>query len=80
MHLKKTYQNWGILCSYFNIEDGRKYATFQLIMIYYFKKGKNATETHKKRFVQCCGEGVVTDGMCQKWFVKFLGTIDILAK
>ena len=26
------------------------------------------------------GEGAVTDGTCQKWFVKFLGTIDILAK
>ena len=26
------------------------------------------------------GEGSVTDQMCQKWFVKFLGTIDILAK
>ena len=24
------------------------------------------------------GEGAVTDRMCQKWFVKFLGTIDIL--
>ena len=26
------------------------------------------------------GEGAVTDQMCQKWFVKFLGTIDILAE
>ena len=26
------------------------------------------------------GEGAVTDRMCEKWFVKFLGTIDILAK
>ena len=46
-------------------------------MLYYFKKGKNATET------QICavyGEGAVTDGTCQKWFVKFLGTIDIFAQ
>ena len=27
-----------------------------------------------------CGEGAVTDQMCQKWLAKFLGTIDILAK
>ena len=26
---------------------------FQHIMLYYFKKGKNATEMKKKRFVQC---------------------------
>ena len=26
------------------------------------------------------GEGAVTDQTCQKWFVKFPGTIDILAK
>ena len=26
------------------------------------------------------GEDVVTDWMCQKWFAKFLATIDILAK
>ena len=34
----------------------------------------------KKRFVAVYGEGAVTDQMCPKWFVKFLGTIDILAK
>ena len=26
------------------------------------------------------GEGAVIDRTCQKWFAKFLGTIDILAK
>ena len=39
-------------------------------MLYYFNKGKNATETQKKRFV-VYGEGAVTDQMCQKWFAKF---------
>ena len=29
---------------------------------------------------QVCGEGAVMDRMRQKWFVKFLHTIDILAK
>ena len=40
------------------------------IMLYYFKKGKNATETQ----IKICapyGEGAVTDRMCQKWFPKF---------
>ena len=34
----------------------------------------------KKMICAVYGEGVVTDRTCQKWFVKFLGTIDILAK
>ena len=49
---------------------------FWHIMLYYFKKGKNATETQKKICV-VYGEGAATDQMCQKWFVKLLGTIDI---
>ena len=48
-------------------------------MLYYFKKGKNATEMQKK-ICAVCGEGAVTDQTCQKWFVKFLGTIDVVAK
>ena len=44
---------------------------FQHIMLYCFKKGKNTIEMQKKRFVQCIGEGAVTDQTCQKWFVKF---------
>ena len=39
-------------------------------MLYYFKKGKNATEAQKK-ICAVYGEGAVTDRMCQKWFVKF---------
>ena len=38
-------------------------------MLYYFKKGKNATETQKISAVY--EEGAVTDRMCQKWFGKF---------
>ena len=52
---------------------------FWCIMLYYFKKGKNAAETQKKICV-LCGEGAVTDQMCQKWFVKFLVIIGILVK
>ena len=37
------------LCSYFNNEDGReKKQHFRHILIYYFKKGKNATEMQNK--------------------------------
>ena len=48
-------------------------------MLYYFKEGKITTEMQKKMWA-VYGEGVVTDQTCQKWFVKFLGTSDILAK
>ena len=39
-------------------------------MLYYFKKGKNTTEMHKK-ICAVQGEGDVTDQMCQKWFANF---------
>ena len=58
------------MCSYYNIKDGRKYATFSAYYALLFQKGKNTTETQKKIFA-VYGEGAVTDQMCQKWFVKF---------
>ena len=39
-------------------------------MLYYFKKGKNATEMHKKIYA-VYREGAVTEQTCYKWFVKF---------
>ena len=48
-------------------------------MLYYFKEGKNATEMQKK-ICAVYAEGAVTDQMSQKWFAKFLDTVDILAK
>lgn len=36
------------LCSHFNIKTGRKRSHFWHIMLYYFKKGKNATEMQKE--------------------------------
>ena len=57
------------------MEENMQY--LNCIMLY-FKKGKNATEMHKK--ICAVYGGTVTDRMCQKWFVKFLGTIDILAR
>ena len=41
---------------------------FWHVMFYYFK-GKNATEMQKK-ICAVYGEGAVTDWMSQKWFVK----------
>ena len=49
-------------------------------MLYYFKKSKNATETHTQKISAVYGEGSVTDWTCQKWFEKFLGIIDVLTK
>ena len=43
---------------------------FLHIMLYYFKKGKIATETQKK-ICAANGDGAVADRMCQKWFAKF---------
>ena len=37
-------------------------------MLYYFKKGKNATEMQK--ICASCGEDAVSDRMCQKQFAK----------
>ena len=34
----------------------------------------------QKKICAVYGEEAVTDQMCQKWCVKFLGTIEILAK
>ena len=48
-------------------------------MLHYFKKGNNVTET-QKMICAVYGEGAVTDWTCQKWFVKLLGSIDILVK
>ena len=52
---------------------------FQHIMLYYFKKGKNTTEMQKK-ICAVYGKDAVIDQTFQKWFAKFLGTIDILGK
>ena len=32
---------------------------------------------HTKKICAVYGEGAVTDRMCQKWFVKFLGTMTL---
>ena len=54
------------MCSHFNIEEERKYATIWHIMLYCFKKGNNATDA--KKIYTMYGEDDVTNKMCQKWF------------
>jgi hypothetical protein len=39
------------LCSHFNVEDGRKKATFLAYYALLFKKGKNVTATPEKKDV-----------------------------
>ena len=41
---------------------------FRYIMLYYFKKGKNSTDSQKKI---CAVQGEGADQTCQKWFAKF---------
>ena len=45
-------------------------AHFCHIMLYYFKKVKNGTET-QKNICAVYGEGAMTDQMCQKWLANF---------
>ena len=59
MHLKKDIKIGEFLRNHFNIEDGRK-KHFRHITLYYFKKGKNATEMHKK-ICALYGQGAVAD-------------------
>ena len=44
---------------------------FQHIILYYFKKGKYATETHKK-ICAVYGEGAVTDQTCKSGLRSFV--------
>ena len=37
-------------------------------------------ERKKKKICAVYGEGAVTDRPCQKWFVKFLVAVNVLAK
>ena len=71
MNFLKNIKIDEFFCSHFNIESGRKKATFFWhIMLYYFKKGKNTTETQQKDlssiWKRCCD-----CWMYQKWLAKF---------
>ena len=64
MHLKKLTKlvSFGTAILILKMEDNTH---FQHIVLYYFKKSKNATEMQKKTCA-VYGEGTVTDQTCQK--------------
>ena len=70
VHLRKTSQlvNFCVAILILKMEENTQHV--QHIMLYYFKKGKNATETQKKKSAMY-GERAGTEQTCQKWFVKF---------
>ena len=71
MRLKKDLSKLVSFCvAILTLKMEEKEQYFWHIMLYYFKKGKNATETQKK-VCAVYGEGAVTDQTCQKWFAKF---------
>ena len=65
MHLKKEKSklvNFCVAILILKMEESMQH--FWHIMLYYFKKGENATETQKKKICAICavyGEGTVTD-------------------
>ena len=61
--------NFCVAILILNMEENKQH--FWHIMFYYFKKGKNSTETQKKTCA-VYGEGAMNDQTCQKRFAKFL--------
>ncbi|GFT83159.1 histone-lysine N-methyltransferase SETMAR [Trichonephila clavipes] len=50
---------------------------FQHILLFYYRKGKNAVQARKK-LTDVYGEGVLTVRQCQNWFAKFRsGNFDV---
>lgn len=45
-------------------------AHFRHILLYYFRKGKNASQAHKK-LCAVCGNEALKERQCQNWFAKF---------
>jgi len=50
------------------MEENKQY--FRCLMLFYFRKGKNATQTRKKKCA-VYEEDVVSERVCQNWFAKF---------
>lgn len=43
---------------------------FRHILLFYYRKGKNAVQSRKK-LCDMYGEDVLKESQCQNWFVKF---------
>lgn len=50
------------------MEQNQKY--FRCLMLFYFRKGKNATQA-KRKIWSIYGENAVSERVCQNWFAKF---------
>ena len=70
MNLKITSKlvNFCVVSLILKVKENAQH--FWCIMLYYFKKDKNATEMQRKckekKICAVYGEGAVTDQMCQK--------------
>ena len=50
---------------------------FRHILIFYFRKGKNATQAHRK-LGGVCGDKCLIERQCQNWFARFrFGNFDV---
>ena len=69
MHLKKTSKLVNFCVAILILKLKENVQHFQRTMLYYFKKGQNASET-QKMICAVYGEGAVNDLTCQKWFAR----------
>ena len=74
MHLKKLTRLVDF-CVAILILKIKEYATLSVYYALLFQERLKCKER-----CAVCGEGAVTDQTRQKWFAKFLGTIEIFAK
>ena len=73
--IKKNLIKTGeFLCSYFNIEDGRKSNIFSILCYIISRKVKTQLKC-KKMICAVHGEGTATDQMCQNWFADTEGEV-----
>ena len=66
--IEKIIKVGEFLCSYFNIEDGRKSNIFS-ILCYIISRKVKAQLKCKEIICVVHGEGTATDRMCQNWLV-----------
>lgn len=59
----------SVLCVLPSCEHGN-IVHYRHILLYYFKKGKRAADTHKK-ICRVYGDDALTERVCQKWYAKF---------
>jgi len=74
----KSFQRFVTYMKFYcnlNMEGNNVY--FRCISLFYFRKGKNASQTFKE-ICAVYGENAVSERVCRKWFQKFrCGDIDL---